>query len=64
MDPEHRGDDAHRGKVFAAVLANALPVPEKIFTWDLGKMLEAHDEGVWYGEGQKLISQHMDPKYL
>jgi len=27
-------------------------------------MLEAHDEGVWYGEGQKLVAKYMDPKYL
>jgi general stress protein 26 len=39
-------------------------VPEKIMTWDLGKMLEAHDEGVWYGESTKLVAKHMDPKYL
>ena len=39
-------------------------VPEKILTWDLGKMLEAHDDGVWYGESQKLVAPHMDPKYL
>jgi len=39
-------------------------VPEKIMTWDLGKMLEAHDEGVWYGESLKLVSQHVNPKYL
>ncbi len=39
-------------------------VPEKILTWDLGKMLEAHDEGVWYGEAQKLVKKHMDPKFL
>ena len=39
-------------------------VPEKIMTWDLGKMLEAHDEGVWYGEATKLVAKHMDPKYL
>ena len=39
-------------------------VPEKILTWDLGKMLDAHDEGVWYGEGQKLVKKFMDPKYL
>ena len=39
-------------------------VPEKILTWDLGKMLEAHDEGVWYGEAQKLVRKHMDPKFL
>jgi len=39
-------------------------VPEKIMTWDLGKMLEAHDEGVWYGESTKLVAKYMDPKYL
>ena len=39
-------------------------VPEKILTRDLGKMLDAHDEGVWYGEGQKLVKKFMDPKYL
>ena len=39
-------------------------VPEKIMTWDLGKMLEAHDEGVWYGESQKLVAKYMDEKYL
>jgi len=39
-------------------------VPEKIMTWDLGKMLEAHDEGVWYGEATKLVAKYMDPKYL
>jgi general stress protein 26 len=38
--------------------------PEKIMTWDLGKMLEAHDEGVWYGESLKLVEQYVDPKYL
>lgn len=34
-------------------------VPEKILTWDLGKMLEAHDEGVWYGEAQQLVQKYM-----
>ena len=34
-------------------------IPEKIMTWDLGKMLEAHDEGVWYGEANKLVEQYM-----
>ena len=34
-------------------------VAEKILTWDLGKMLEAHDEGVWFGESQKLINKYM-----
>ncbi len=39
-------------------------VPEKIMTWDLGKMLEAHDEGVWYGESQKLINKFMAQEHL
>jgi len=39
-------------------------VPEKIMTWDLGKMLEAHDEGVWFGESQKLIAKHMTQAQL
>ena len=39
-------------------------VPEKIMTWDLGKMLEAHDDGVWYGESQKLVNQFMDQRFL
>lgn len=39
-------------------------IPEKIMTWDLGKMLEAHDDGVWYGESQKLINKFMTQKCL
>ena len=39
-------------------------IPEKVMTWDLGKMLEAHDDGVWFGESKKLVEKHMDPKYL
>ena len=39
-------------------------IPEKILTWDLGKMLEAHDDGVWYGESQKLINKHMTQEWL
>ena len=39
-------------------------VPEKIMSWDLGKMLEAHDDGVWYGESQKLVAEHMSPENL
>ncbi len=35
-------------------------IPEKILTWDLGKMLDAHDPGVWFGEAQKLIQKYMD----
>jgi hypothetical protein len=34
-------------------------IPEKILTWDLGKMLEAHDPGVWFGEAQFLVQKHM-----
>jgi hypothetical protein len=33
-------------------------------TWDLGKMLEAHDEGVWYGESQKLVNKYMSQAQL
>ena len=39
-------------------------IPEKIMTWDLGKMLEAHDDGVWYGESQKLVNKFMSQKCL
>ena len=39
-------------------------IPEKIMTWDLGKMLEAHDDGVWFGESQKLVSKFMAQKFL
>ena len=38
--------------------------PEKIFTWDLGKMLQAHDPGVWFGESQKLINKYMTQAHL
>lgn len=34
-------------------------IPEKIMTWDLGKMLEAHDPGVWFGEAQHLVAKYM-----
>lgn len=30
-------------------------IPEKIISWDLGKMLEAHDPGVWYGESYDMV---------
>ena len=33
-------------------------VPEKILTWDLGKMLDAHDPGVWFGESDFLVKKH------
>ena len=60
--------DEERAAVFEAVhtpLRCIIEViPEKIMTWDLGKMLEAHDPGVWFGESQKLVAKHMDPKYL
>jgi len=29
-----------------------------------GKMPEAHDQRVWYGESRKLVEKYMDPKYL
>jgi (2Fe-2S) ferredoxin len=27
-------------------------------------VLEAQNEGVWYGEATKLVAKRMDPKYL
>ena len=48
-----------RDKVFPAVhtpLRTIIKViPEKIITWDLGKMLEAYDPGVWFGEAYDLV---------
>ncbi|RMF96536.1 MAG: pyridoxamine 5'-phosphate oxidase [Gammaproteobacteria bacterium] len=32
--------------------------PEKIITWDFGKMLEAHDDGVWFGEANWQQNQY------
>lgn len=29
-------------------------IPDKIVTWDFGKMLEAHDPGVWFGEAYAM----------
>lgn len=55
--------DEERAAVFEAVhtpLRCIIEViPEKIMTWDLGKMLEAHDPGVWFGEAQKLVQKYM-----
>ncbi len=55
--------DEERAAVFEAVHTPLRciieVVPEKILTWDLGKMLEAHDPGVWFGESQKLVKKHM-----
>ena len=60
--------DAERAAAFEAVHTPLRciieVVPEKIMTWDLGKMLEAHDEGVWYGESIKLVQKHINPKNL
>ncbi len=30
-------------------------IPDKIITWDFGKMLEAHDPGVWFGEAYDMV---------
>jgi general stress protein 26 len=55
--------DEERAAVFEAVHTPLRciieVVPEKILTWDLGKMLEAHDPGVWFGESQKLVEKYM-----
>ena len=29
-------------------------IPEKLMHWDFGKMIEAYDPGVWFGECAKL----------
>lgn len=53
-----------RQNVFAAVhtpLRVIIKViPQKIMTWDFGKMLEAHDPGVWFGEAQAMVEKHMN----
>jgi len=55
--------DEERAAVFEAVHTPLRciieVVPEKILTWDLGKMLDAHDPGVWFGESQKLVEKYM-----
>ena len=33
-------------------------IPDKIITWDFGKMLEAHDPGVWFGESNWQQNPH------
>ncbi len=30
-------------------------IPDKIINWDFGKMLEAHDPGVWFGEAYDMV---------
>jgi len=35
-------------------------IPQKIMTWDFGKMLEAHDPGVWFGEAQAMVEKYMN----
>ncbi len=53
-----------RQNVFAAVhtpLRVIIKViPQKIMTWDFGKMLEAHDPGVWFGEAQAMVEKYMN----
>jgi len=55
--------DEERAAVFEAVHTPLRciieVVPEKILTWDLGKMLDAYDPGVWFGESQKLVEKYM-----
>jgi general stress protein 26 len=33
-------------------------IPQKILTWDLGKMLEAHDRGVWFNEAYQMSKKY------
>lgn len=60
---ELKGNEAQRQAAFAAVhtpLRAIIKVhPEKIMTWDFGKMVEAYDPGVWFGESHKLEMQSM-----
>jgi general stress protein 26 len=60
---ELKGNDAQRNAAFAAVhtpLRAIIKVhPEKIMTWDFGKMVQAYDPGVWFGESHKLEMQSM-----
>lgn len=55
---ELKGNEAQRQAAFAAVhtplRAIIKVIPEKIMTWDFGKMVEAYDPGVWFGESHKL----------
>jgi general stress protein 26 len=60
---ELKGNEEQRNAAFAAVhtpLRAIIKVhPEKIMTWDFGKMVEAYDPGVWFGESHKLELQSM-----
>lgn len=54
--------EQERQNAFAAVhtpLRTIIKViPKKIMTWDLGKMLEAHDPGVWFDEAYLMQKQY------
>ena len=51
--------DEERQNAFTAVhtpLRTILKViPDKIISWDFGKMLEAQDPGVWFGEAYEMV---------
>ena len=34
-------------------------LPEKIMTWDFGKMVDGYTPGVWFGEAHKLVMKSM-----
>jgi general stress protein 26 len=61
---ELKGNEEQRQAAFTAVhtpLRCIIKVhPEKIMTWDFGKMVEAYDPGVWFGESHKLEMASMD----
>ncbi|MBM4199672.1 MAG: pyridoxamine 5'-phosphate oxidase [Gammaproteobacteria bacterium] len=52
-------DEAIRQSAFSAVhtpLRILIKViPEKTMSWDLGKMVEAYEPGVWYGESYNMV---------
>ncbi|MFT5351033.1 MAG: nitroimidazol reductase NimA-like FMN-containing flavoprotein [Planctomycetota bacterium] len=34
-------------------------IPEKVMSWDFGKMVNSYQEGVWFNESYKMIKQHI-----
>ena len=34
-------------------------IPEKVMSWDFGKMVNSYQEGVWFNESYEMIKQYM-----
>lgn len=60
---ELKGNEEQRQAAFAAVHTPLRAIirvhPEKVMTWDFGKMVQAYDPGVWFGEAHKLEMESM-----